>query len=76
MQPIVDGLKNEYNTEIEFRNIDANSATGNPIYKSFQLRGHPSYILLNPAGEVMWTGLGLQSQEQLKTQFSMALAPP
>jgi len=76
MQPIVDGLENEYTTGIEFRNIDANSATGNPIYKSFQLRGHPSYILLNPAGEVVWTGLGLQPQEQLKTQFEAALAPP
>ncbi|KAA3644112.1 MAG: hypothetical protein DWQ07_18555 [Chloroflexi bacterium] len=76
MQPIVDGLESEYNTEIEFRFIDANSATGNPIYKSFQLRGHPSYVMLNPNGETVWTGLGVQTQAQMQTQFEAALAPP
>ena len=73
MQPIVDGLESEYSDRIEFRDLDANSAEGGQAFRAYNLRGHPSYIVLNPAGEVLWTGLGEQTASQIKPQLDAAL---
>ena len=73
MQPIVNGLENEYIDQIEFRNLDANDAEGKQAFQAYRLLGHPSYILLNMTGEVLWTGIGEQAVEQIKIQLDAAL---
>ena len=73
MQPIVDGLESEYSDRIEFRTLDANSDEGGQAFRAYNLRGHPSYILLNLAGEILWTGLGEQTASQIKPQLDAAL---
>ena len=73
MQPIVDGLEAEYDEQIEFRRINAITEEGLAIYDFYGLRGHPGYVLLNPAGEILWQGLGEQSVEIFSPVFEEAL---
>lgn len=73
MQPIVNGLETEYAGQIEFRRINALSEQGIEIYDFYRLRGHPGYILLNPAGDILWQGLGEQPVEAIKTPLEEAL---
>jgi hypothetical protein len=69
MEPVVNGLEEIYSSEIEFRRIDANSQEGKPVFQYYNLQGHPSYVLLNSAGEVLWQGLGEQTSEILKEKI-------
>jgi len=73
MQPIVDGLEIEYSDLIDFRNLDAFADEGNQAFRAYKLLGHPSYILLNAIGEILWTGVGEQSSAQIKLQLDAAL---
>lgn len=73
MQPIVDGLEAEYGDEVEFRRINAITEEGVAIYDFYSLRGHPAYLLLNPAGEVLWQGVGEQPVESIKNSLDEAL---
>lgn len=73
MLPVVNGLEEIYGNEIEFRRIDANSSEGKPVFQHYGLQGHPSYVLLNPEGEVLWRGLGEQSSEMLQEKIMSAL---
>ena len=73
MEPVVNGLEDTFSDDIEFRHIDANSEEGSPIFKLFKLHAHPSYILLNPDGKVLWQSLGEQPVEILEEQIRSAL---
>ncbi len=76
MEPVVNGLEEKYSEEIEFRRLDANTPVGKAAYQAYILRGHPAFVLLNPEGEVLWSGLGEQSRESLEEQMLMALNSP
>jgi hypothetical protein len=73
MEPVVNGIERVFVTDVEFRWIDANSSDGQSIYRSFSLRGHPSYVILNPENEVLWIGLGDQPMDNLIYQINLAL---
>ncbi|MCJ7701023.1 MAG: hypothetical protein MUO62_05530 [Anaerolineales bacterium] len=73
MAPVVNGLEEEFDADVEFRRIDANSTDGQEIFRAFSLRGHPSYVILNPDAEVLWLGLGEQPQDILAEQIRLAL---
>jgi hypothetical protein len=73
MEPVVNGLEEMFSDEIEFRRIDANSQEGRPIFQYYNLQGHPSYVLLNPVGDILWQGLGEQSSEILKEKIGLSL---
>ena len=73
MVPVVNGLEEVYSDEIEFRRIDANSTQGRPAFQYFGLQGHPSYVLLNPEGEVLWQGLGELLPEKLQEEIALAM---
>ena len=73
MEPIVNGLEENFRAEVEFQQIDANSTDGEAIFRSFNLRGHPSYVILNPEAEVLWIGLGEQPMDNLMDQINLVL---
>ncbi len=66
MVPVVNGLEEKYQDQVEFRKIDANSPTGKSAYQAYALRGHPGYVLLSPDGSTIWKGLGEQPVENLE----------
>lgn len=76
MEPVVNGLEEKYQDRIEFRRIDANSPVGKAAYQAYLLQGHPAFVLLNPEGEVLWTGLGEHSPETLEEQMLEGLNSP
>jgi hypothetical protein len=73
MQPVVNRLQTEFKEEIEFRNIDANTSSGMELFKYFSLQGHPSYVLINPDGEILWQSLGEQQEEKIKNDIVIIL---
>ena len=73
MEPVVNGLEAEFDTEVEFRWIDANNSDGRVIFQSFGLRGHPSYVITNPNADVLWLGFGEQAKDILAEQIHLAL---
>jgi hypothetical protein len=74
MVPVVDGLEDKYGNQVDIRRIDASGGEGLAIFRSYSLRGHPAYVLLQPSGEVLWTGLGELPIEVLDFQLQAARA--
>ena len=74
MAPVVERLEEKYGGQVEFRRLDASSDEGSVLFKAYQLPGHPSYILLNPNGEILWRGFGVQPEELLEKHFIKALS--
>ncbi len=58
MQPIVNGLEEQYGSGIAFRRLNATEAYGRPIFDRYRLRGHPSYVILDRNGKEAWRYTG------------------
>ena len=76
MEPVVNGLNEVYRDQIEFRWLDANTPDGKGAFNYYKLLGHPGYVILNPEGEVLWSGIGEKSEVELIQQISAVLTPP
>ena len=60
MQPIVDGLETEYSESVEFIQFNASTTKGLEIFNAYSLFGHPSYLILDDTGKVLWQSVGEQ----------------
>lgn len=58
MQPIVNGLETEYADRVAAQQINADTSDGSEIFRSYSLFGHPSYLILDETGEVLWRSVG------------------
>ena len=76
MEPIVDGLEEKYQDQIEVLRIDALSTEGKSAYQAYNLLGHPAFTLLNQQGELIWKGLGEQSRQNLENQMKAVIQVP
>lgn len=62
----MNGLEDEYaDAAIEFMRLDANSAEGAAIQSSYNLRGHPSIVIVDETGQAVEKYVGAQSAETL-----------
>jgi len=73
MTPVVNGLKVEYDGSAAFLSLDAASGEGKRAFEAYGLPGHPSYVLLDINGDVIWRGVGPQSREALQGTLEEAL---
>jgi hypothetical protein len=73
MQPIVDGLETEYLESVEFERINAGTAEGLKIFNSYGLFGHPSYLILDETGEILWQSVGEQSGDFIENSIQSFL---
>lgn len=73
MQPIVDGLETEYRESVEFIQINASTPEGLEIFNSYGLFGHPSYLILDDTGKVLWQSVGEQAVDVLESALNAAL---
>jgi len=73
MQPIVDGLENQYQKSVEFARINASTPEGLEIFNSYGLFGHPSYLILDDVGIVLWQSVGEQPAEDIQSALEAAL---
>jgi hypothetical protein len=69
MTPIVHGLKQEYEAQVDFQLFDASQGEGAAFFEFYGLLGHPSYILLDPDGVEQWRGIGPFERDQLAEQI-------
>jgi hypothetical protein len=73
MQPIVDGLENNYQGTVEFVQINASTKEGLEIFNAYSLFGHPSYIIIDDTGEILWQSVGEQSEESIENVLNSIL---
>lgn len=66
MQPIVNGLEEEFAGQLAFERIDANTKEGAARMKVYGLRGHPSYAIVDPEGNLLWFLSGQTDAERLR----------
>ena len=76
MDPVVNGVEEIYSEKIDIRRLDANSTDGGAAFRHYKLLGHPSYVILNPEGLVLWSGFGELSEAQLSQQITTTLTEP
>ena len=74
MTPVVNGLEAEFADLIDFRSLDAASGEGQRAFTSYGLPGHPSYLILEPQGEVLWRSFGPQTRKALADAIEVAIA--
>jgi len=75
MQPIVNGFETEYQGAVEFRRINAEKGEGLELLQAYALFGHPSYLILNEHGEILWRSVGEQPEEDIRAAIEAALGP-
>ena len=73
MTPVVNGLEERYATRIEFRALNAGFGEGKEAFEHYRLPGHPSYVLLNPDGVVLWQAFGPQAEAAIEGALLDAL---
>ena len=73
MQPIVDGLEKKYQETVKFVRINASTSEGLEIFNSYSLFGHPSYLILDDTGEILWQSVGEQPVDMFENALNAAL---
>ncbi len=74
MTPVVNGLQSQFEGQVAFTILNAAFGEGKDAFEAYKLPGHPSYVLLNPSGEVMWRAFGPQTDSSLESAIGDALA--
>ncbi len=74
MTPVVNGLRDEFNGRAAFVILNAAVGEGKDAFEAYKLLGHPSYVLLNPSGEVVWRAFGPQTEATLESAIDDAIA--
>ncbi|MCH8337996.1 MAG: hypothetical protein IH858_03990 [Chloroflexi bacterium] len=74
MTPVVNGLESTFGDQIEIRALDAASGQGRSVFQNYGLPGHPSYVILDPQGEVLWRAFGPQSAGALEDVVEDAIS--
>lgn len=69
MKSIVDGLRPEFEDQITILYMDADTPSGQQMMAKYNLRSHPSTIVTDAEGELLWSWLGGLNEEQIRTQL-------
>lgn len=65
MQPIVDGLEQEYGGAMAFDRVNAGTKLGRSLMRQYGVRGHPSYVIVDPQGRKLWSASGIVDEHIL-----------
>ena len=74
MTPVVNGLETTFGEQVEIRSLNAAFGHGRSAAQNYGLRGHPSYVILDPKGEILWSGFGPQSAGALEDVVEDAIS--
>jgi hypothetical protein len=72
MQPIVDGLGAQYADRVAFVRLDAEN-DGRESFLAYNLRGHPSFVMIDTDGNILWQAVGEQPGSRLEGVIRQAL---
>ncbi len=74
MQPIVDGLHDEYAVQVEFLDLNAlDGAVGQTVFDQLGLPGHPSIVLYDVDGQQAYWGVGIMTEQLLRQEITQVL---
>lgn len=74
MTPVVNGLEATFGGQVDIRLLDAASGQGKRLFQDYRLPGHPSYVILDTQGEVLWRAFGPQSAGALEAGVEQAIS--
>ena len=74
MTPVVNGLETTFGEQVDIRSLNAAFGDGRNAFLNYGLPGHPSYVILNPQGEVLWSAFGPQSAGALESEVEEAIS--
>jgi thioredoxin-like negative regulator of GroEL len=74
MEPIVNGLAQEFAGEINVYKLDAAEQESVRLQQSYGLRGHPSFALVDSEGQLVQTFVGPQPEEVLREALTTLLS--
>ena len=74
MQPIVNGLQENYKEEITFVSLNAlDNDKGQALFQQLGLPGHPSMVIYTPDGEEVFRRFGIVTLDDLDNALHEAL---
>ena len=66
MQPIVNGLQEDYQDRVTFVSVNAkDSKDGETLFQQLNLPGHPSFVIYTSDGEEVYRRFGIISFDDL-----------
>src|SRR5262245_38889808 len=75
MQPIVDGLERDYEGQIFVQRVNAYEGDGPAIMAAYQIKGHPTFLIIDRQGQEVNRLIGPQSPEKLAEALQPVLTP-
>ena len=75
MRSIVDGLRPEFDERITLEYIDADTPTGQQLMRQYELRSHPSTVVTDADGNLLWSYTGGLSDQQLRAKMAEYALP-
>ena len=70
----MDGLEQTYGARLRFVHVDFNSTEGQALAVRYQVRGHPTILVIDRAGTARSTIIGVPTREQVE-QAIMVVIP-
>ncbi len=70
MKPIVNGLENEYGTQIEFVPVNIDDEASAALKQQYSFRYQPHFLLVDANGEVIEEWLGYTDPELFEQAFA------
>jgi thiol:disulfide interchange protein len=62
----VDGLEQTYGTRLHVMRVDFNSPAGQELAARYQVRGHPTIVVIDRSGTVRATIIGVPTRERVE----------
>jgi len=62
----VDGLEQTYGTRLHVTRVDFNSPAGQELAARYQVRGHPTIVVIDRSGTVRATIIGVPTRERVE----------
>ncbi|MDY7075551.1 MAG: thioredoxin family protein [Chloroflexota bacterium] len=69
-KPVVDGLERELEGQVQVLRMNVMDDVGGELAMRYNVRGVPTFVLLNGAGEVVLRQTGTPDQEGIKTALA------
>lgn len=73
MAPMVHGLEAKYFGKIKFSYLEISNPANEPFLNYLDYRVRPSFYLLDAEGNILYTWVGFQTQEQFEDIFAQYL---
>jgi hypothetical protein len=72
VKPVVDRLEQDFGNRVVFLALDA-EREGRSAFAAYELRGHPSFVMIDTAGQVQWKAFGEQPLATLEQAMRQSL---